>query len=440
MGKKIEIRDPIHGFIELDEWERDIINHPVFQRLRRIRQLAWTDMVYPGACHTRFEHSLGVMHVASRMYDRIVSDEKCKAILRSELDYQDAGLERNRKKVRLACLLHDVGHPPFSHAGEKLFPKKTGGSRYKHEEYSAAIIRYLMEGVIDNHPSNIINHGLHAKDIADFVSGKTGDSGGIGLFWRELLDSQLDADRADYLLRDSHHMGVTYGHFDLPRLLVTITIGQDRGTGTPKLAIDKSGMHAAEALIIARYLMFTQVYFQHTRRAYDHLIESAVREMILSEQARIGVEQTGCFPPPTSLENVEAYLKWTDWKVLGMLNDGAGGECGEMLRSREHHRCVWHTPESPQQTDFDKFDDKVTRLGNLVSYIDNAQKAMYKVDMGDEIQILTDSIDKGPYLKPLSQMSKVILALKEAPIQQKRIYVSLADKEESKKRISTFRL
>lgn len=106
MVEVYEIRDPIHGFIEIDSWERDIIDHPAFQRLRRIKQLAWTDMVYPGAMHTRFEHSLGVMHIATKMYDHIIN--KKRQYLISELGFNDSGLDRDRKLVRLACLLHDI--------------------------------------------------------------------------------------------------------------------------------------------------------------------------------------------------------------------------------------------------------------------------------------------------------------------------------------------
>jgi HD superfamily phosphohydrolase len=130
MERKYEIRCPIHGFIELNEWERDIINQPAFQRLRRIRQLGLTDYVYPGAMHTRFEHSLGVMHVATRMYDSIVA--RSAEVLKAELGYNDDGLRRDRMIVRLAALLHDVGHAPLSHAAEEIMPTKPDGTRYKH--------------------------------------------------------------------------------------------------------------------------------------------------------------------------------------------------------------------------------------------------------------------------------------------------------------------
>src|SRR2546425_11561274 len=109
-----EIRCPVHGFVALNDWERQIIGQPAYQRLRRIRQLAWTDQVYPGAMHTRFEHSLGVMHVATKLYEGIV--QRSGDLLQSELAYDPGGLDRDKTVVRLAALLHDVGHAPFSHA------------------------------------------------------------------------------------------------------------------------------------------------------------------------------------------------------------------------------------------------------------------------------------------------------------------------------------
>jgi HD superfamily phosphohydrolase len=115
-----DIRCPIHGFIRLNAWEKALVETRVFQRLRRIRQLAWTDYVYPGAMHTRFEHSLGVMHVATLLFDSIVKNSK--SVLIDGYGYDEHGLAAARQKIRIAALLHDVGHAPFSHASEDAFP------------------------------------------------------------------------------------------------------------------------------------------------------------------------------------------------------------------------------------------------------------------------------------------------------------------------------
>lgn len=171
MEPKHEIRDPVHGFVSLNEWEHDLIHQPAFQRLRRIRQLAWTEMVYPGAMHTRFEHTLGVMHVASQMFQRICSQKS--EFLKIELNYDEAGLHRDHQLLRLACLCHDLGHSPFSHAGEDLMPRNPATSKaFKHEHYSAGIVRFLLADVIKNHKYNE-NYGFTADDVADFIGEAT---------------------------------------------------------------------------------------------------------------------------------------------------------------------------------------------------------------------------------------------------------------------------
>ena len=193
-NRQYEFRCPVHGFIQLNAWEKEIVNHPVFQRLRRIRQLAWTDYIYPGAMHTRFEHSLGVMHVATRLFDAI--RDRSGKVLEYELSYRSDAWGRNLQIVRLAALLHDVGHGPFSHAGEDLMPERADGKgRHNHEDYSAAIIRTVLKDVINDHQLNITNWGIQAENIAALLEGKT--EAAETIFWRDLVTGQLDADRMD---------------------------------------------------------------------------------------------------------------------------------------------------------------------------------------------------------------------------------------------------
>jgi HD superfamily phosphohydrolase len=422
--KTYEIRDAIYGFIELNEWEREIINHPVFQRLRRIRQLSLTDMVYPGAMHTRFEHSLGVMHVATKMFDEIV--KRRFDFLKSELSFTSGGLEKDRVIVRLSSLLHDIGHAPFSHAAEELMGKdEETGKSYKHENYSAAAAVFLMKDVIECHPLNQ-NYDIKAQDIADFLNGSSFLK--RRLLWRSLISSQLDADRADYLLRDSHHIGVAYGKYDLNRLLVTLTVAIDPETNSPVLAIEEGGEHSAEALIIARYMMFTQVYFQHTRRAYDYHVVETLKHLLREHQKNKEV-----FPPPTTKNGVEEYLKWDDWRALGMVQEGQGGKDGEILRKRKHHRCIFQTPEIPDEYDLEEAEEVLKKLGDSVSFIDTAESSWYKFGEMD-IPILARSGIEGERLTPLSYLSTVVSGLKA--ISQIRLYVPIERKKEAEKIVS----
>ncbi len=417
MAGPFEIRDPIHGFIELDDWERDIVNHPVFQRLRRIRQLGLTDMVYPGATHSRFEHSLGVMHVATRMFEAIV--DRRRDFLRAAYKYDDAGLARDKRILRLAALLHDVGHAPFSHGGEGLMPEIEKDRQFGHEQYSAAIVANLMRDVIESHPLNQ-NHEIKAQDIADFLEGKA--SVGRRLLWANLVDGQLDADRADYLLRDSHHIGVTYGHFDLQRLLTTLTVVEDSDRGSPALAVEEGGLHAAEGLIIARYMMFTQVYFHRVRRAYDRHLAGALR-MLLEQSG-------GFFPPPIGEKNLGEFIEWEDWRVLGRLASRDGGSDGEIIRSRNHDRCVFETPESPELKDRELLAEIRVELADRISFVDTAEKSLYKFD-NSEVWILRDARRGTDSVDSLSNLSSVVRGLRA--VNQRRLYVPMAQRDHCRK-------
>jgi HD superfamily phosphohydrolase len=385
-----EVRCPVHGFIRLNDWELGIISQPPFQRLRRIRQLAWTDYVYPGAMHTRFEHSLGVMHTATLLYDAIVRNSR--DVLESELAYDDAGFRRYRQLVRIAALLHDVGHGPFSHAGEDLLPvnDKTG-ERYSHEDYSAAIVRTRFRSAIEDHPSSN-NYGFSANDVAALIEGTAGARQGI--FWRDLISGQMDADRMDYLLRDSHHIGVGYGRFDLHRLVSTIQAIPATSGRPPRLGISEGGWHAAEALVLARYFMFTQVYFHKTRVAYDVHLRGALREM-LSE---------GTFPKPEG-DELDEFLKWDDWRVLGLLSSGAGGEHGERLRTRNHYRRIHATNEVSTEDDLFKLERVRAELGPMLVAEAAAGKSWYKTGKTD-IPVYSDI--RAMRVAPLSDYSSFI--------------------------------
>lgn len=431
-----EIRDPIHGFVGFTKWERDIINHPVFQRLRRIRQLGLTDMVYPGAMHTRFEHSLGVMHIATQMFEEIA--ERRKEYLKKELHYEVTS--RDKRIVRLASLLHDVGHSPFSHAGEGLMcpnpnshqePEKQ--KNYKHEDYSAAAVEFLMKDVIDDHPHN--HDAIKAKDIADFLRGAP-KIGIMHFLWKELVSGQLDADRADYLIRDSRHIGVAYGTFDLDRILKTLTVIIDPETDSPRLAVEDGGIHAAEALIIARYMMFTQVYFQHTRRAYDHHITEVMKNLLAKHQEKSDLERKDAFPPPTSGEMIKDYLKWDDWRVLGEIWNHSAGEDGEIIATRNHHRSVYETGEHPSARKLIELESICEDLGDGVAFVDKAEKSWYKFDFQEQVSILQRPNMRDEEHKQLSDLSSVVNGLKG--VNQNRVYTSREDKKWAINRVAEF--
>ena len=421
------IRDPVHGFIGYDDWEREVINHSAFQRLRRIRQLALTEFVYPGATHTRFAHALGTMDVATRMFDAIVSRQRHYLI--NERGYDDAGIRRDRQIVRLAALLHDVGHSPFSHSGESLFPiDPQSGRRYHHEEYSAQIIESVFKEAIEQHAGNA-NYEIKAADVAALVSGAADTSNLASmrrLIWRPIVTSQLDADRCDYLLRDSLHAGVAYGRYDLDRILATLTLGLNV-SDDPVIAIEQGGWHAAEGLIIARYSMFTQVYFHHTRQAFDNHVE-AVLSHLLTEQYG-----SPSFPMPNT--GITEYLTWDDWKVLGNVAKDAAGPHGDAIRRRNPYRSVWNTSETATETDIQIFDEIVEELGDLVGFTSDASKSWYS--LGDQdLSIVPDHCTSPQHSKPLSSFSTIVRNM--SPVSQRRIYVKIWDRLKAEQKIEKY--
>lgn len=417
--RSYDLRCPIHGFIVVNDWEREVIDQPAFQRLRRIRQLAWTEYVYPGAVHTRFEHSLGVMHTASLLYDAVVRNSR--DVLESELAYDEAGFRRGRQLVRFAALLHDVGHAPFSHASESLFPQRAEGRRYRHEDYSAAIIRSELRSAIEDHELNGANYGFRADDIAALVEGSP--KAKTSIFWKDLISGQMDADRMDYLLRDSYHAGVQYGTFDLHRLIATIRPVRYFDGRAPRLGIVRGGWHAAEALVLARYFMFTQVYFHKTRVAYDVHLRETMKELL----------PKSAFPRPVDRE-LREFLAWDDWRVLGLLSEGKGGEHGERLRTRRHFRRVYRTSEVPDDKNLQELEAVKERLGGLLAAEEAASKSWYKTGTTD-IPVLDELDEKS--VKPLSDYSDVVRNLH--PNNQVLLYVKPEHVAEAQKIVQEVR-
>ncbi|MFQ6135938.1 MAG: HD domain-containing protein [Candidatus Hydrothermarchaeales archaeon] len=234
------IRDSVHGDIFLTELELEIVDTPEFQRLRRIRQLGMTHLVYPGANHTRFEHSLGALHLAGRIAGNL------------ELDKED------ERRIRVSALLHDIGHGPLSHTSEELLERYLGHS---HEEITKDIIANSQIGQILE--SEGVDIGLVGRII-------TGEEKPLG----EIVSGEFDVDRMDFLVRDAHYTGVAYGIVDLDRLINTIEISNG------SLVITERGLRAVEALLVARFLMTPTVYFHHASRVADAMFLRATEKAI----------------------------------------------------------------------------------------------------------------------------------------------------------------
>lgn len=250
----LSLRDPVHGFIRADDLEAALINSRPVQRLRFIHQLGFTFLVFPGAEHSRFSHVVGAMHLAGRLYDALCSKAEGKL---------PAGQNSfERRLVRVAALVHDVGHAPFSHSAEELFE---GG--IDHEVMTGRLLSMPeVQAVFERH-----GDGIRTSDVVRLLGG-----GGSPMerLLAQVVSGELDVDKMDYLLRDSLFCGVRYGTFDLERLLDTVLPLADPLTGEWGIGVEEGGVHALEALVMARYYMFTQVYFNATGKALElHLNE-----------------------------------------------------------------------------------------------------------------------------------------------------------------------
>ncbi len=330
-----EIRDPIHVFVRLDSYEREILNSRPFQRLRHIHQLALTYLVYPAATHKRFEHSLGVMELAGRVFDvmtRNASDQVKDAL--PELKNDDA-LRYWRRVLRMAALCHDIGHLPFSHAAEKqLLPQD-----WDHERLTCGIIASGDMQEIWHRITPPLRHEDVVKLAVGPQHAKTLDGKNLQFSdWETLLSEIIvgDAfgvDRMDYLLRDSHHVGVAYGRFDHYRLVDTLRIlPVPSGSSETALGIEEGGIQSAEALMLARYFMYSQVYFHAIRRIYDiHLAD------FLKQWLRDGKFST----------DITQHLSITDNEVTSALLEAAfdlgkpGHDDARRIVAREHFKVLY---------------------------------------------------------------------------------------------------
>ena len=322
MPRSEAIRDPIHGYIALTPLEMRAIDSVPMQRLRRISQLGLTELVFPGARHSRFEHAVGALAVVTRIFEELRDRVGLEEWL-PRLGREPTSAEWNHllAVARWVALLHDVGHAPFSHVTESLLPPGE-----THEDRS---LRLVLDGDLR---SVIAEGGVELlEDVTVCLDPRAEPTDPALAFVRETIAGPLGADRMDYLLRDSRGTGVSYGIFDLERIVHTLVPVEDPTTGGICLGVDRGGVSATEGMLWARLSMFGQVYTHHTRRILDQHLREFLSEMLPG----------GRYP-----ESDAEYLGWDDarvWEALRQAVESSHGEVSVSARRilrREHHRSL----------------------------------------------------------------------------------------------------
>lgn len=285
-----QIRDPIHGVIFISLAERAVIDSKVFQRLRNIKQVGFADAAFPCATHSRYSHSLGTMCVASKIFDRVIQKET--------LAIKD--WVRLKQAVRLAALLHDIGHAPLSHTTEMLMPKLSELNKGQIADRKATHEDYTFKLILDSELTTIVEKnfadiGLSPQLIAsllkDFFDTEAFlvDGTDYAPIMRQIISSEVDADRMDYLLRDSFFCGVNYGKFDAEWLIDNL-IGV-RKNDQIFLGLKARAIFAFEDFLLSRYHMFASVYLHHTPVIMEKMLERFFEESPQSFSLPIDIEK-----------------------------------------------------------------------------------------------------------------------------------------------------
>jgi HD superfamily phosphohydrolase len=272
------IRDPIHGYIEIDELAIEIIDTAEMQRLRRIKQLGFAYLVYPGANHTRFEHSLGTYHLMDVLLDTL------------------GVAKEGEKELLVASLIHDVGHGPYSHVTEPLIKKITGKS---HEDIEDIIFKQDTEQS-KNIAEVLEEHCVDKRKVMGYIKGERTESDDVHDFSR-ILNGEIDVDKMDYLVRDSYYTGVAYGVVDNIRLIQ----GLDFFKGS--LIITEKGILSAEYLLFSRFLMYPSVYNHHTSRIAQLMLLKALEYLIESKSDALALRKMDDSEIDITLRTAKGY-------------------------------------------------------------------------------------------------------------------------------------
>lgn len=363
------VLDPVHGYIELDDLAQDLLSTSQMQRLRRIRQLGFSNLVYPGANHSRFEHSLGTMHLTST--------------LTRGLDLIE---EEKKTEIKAAALLHDIGHGPFSHVTENVIDKYT---RRRHDDVKEILEKGEIREVLNKYgisPGNLVKH----------IKGETS----LG----QILSSEIDVDRMDYLVRDAHYTGVAFGVVDYNRLIKKMNFHEDR------LVIDYGGLKAAESLLVSRFWMNTSVYYHHVTRISEAMCSRAVEYMIENNEL-----------DPFRLRHMD------DIDLIASMRNATGyaGELSRLLDARKLYKRALYVGLADVGKAVLRHRDRIRRVELEIAELAGVSPEYVLVDIPKTPEMLEMQamIKTDHKMIPLNEASHFVSILKEADMDNWRMGV-----------------
>lgn len=395
-SRTIEIRDVIHGTIELQSWEIEIIEHPFFQRLRNIRQLGFAELAYPCATHNRYTHSIGAMYLAGKAFKHIFRNDSFSS---QEVFWNYYHI------VRLAALLHDVGHGPLSHTTEFAMPPvrslnlpdcivgEDTDRQATHEDYTLKlIIDSSLTPLIDQEFSRFEISPTHVAclidssipDPDDFFVDK-------GVSYRRILSqiisSEIDADRMDYLQRDSYYSGVSYGNYDLRWMLSNFTYYIEPNKEDPSsiasaaLALSNRAIYTFEDFLLSRYHMFLMVYYHYRSVGYEQMLEKYLTNPNCS------------YALPT---NIEDYVYYDDNHLYSHLRHDLDNEWAQRIATRRPYHLSFEVHSTPGKVGAMTDDPKVAQVvehlkSNSIPYIITQDRGLLSKYAGEDTRLRSDS-------------------------------------------------
>jgi len=436
------IMDPVHGGIQFFEHERRVISHPLFQRLRHIRQNDVLQFVFPGAVHSRFEHSIGAMHIAGRLFKSMIrgyiKDKSIKELNKEQID----AIQYCYGCLRLAALLHDVGHMPFSHQFEvasdeiglfdeegvrDLFNDSESDTLFgqsidkiTHEHYSILISNNILKsvdlpfeaydiiGMMENgfpNPSEkfiksaVNTISLFTPNVCNIDKGLMRDyADKVRSFFKDIISGEIDVDKMDYLLRDSYFTGCNYGSYNLDHLIKNIVLGyDDKWVG---IALRKKGIGALEDFVYSRFRMYLQVYGHKTVVGLKWLLKMALIEMIKSDKYQGCVRET--------LQDMDKLAHFTDTFFWEGFREFAGehplSACADMVsRNNLSHIAAL---ERMAPFELENRIDSLSNAANKELFYDECASKFSQIDSEfEKVRILVNDLEEGKKLEPVANHS-----------------------------------